>query len=57
MANPRPAAPPRIGSDARAILTELGYASRDIERLQERGIVGPIEWFRRAPSDPPSELA
>jgi crotonobetainyl-CoA:carnitine CoA-transferase CaiB-like acyl-CoA transferase len=57
MANPRPAAPPRLGSDARAILTELGYASRDIERLQERGIVGPIEWFRRAPSDPPSELA
>ena len=48
VANARPAAPPRIGSDARTILTELGYAARDVERLQDAGIVGPIEWYRRS---------
>jgi crotonobetainyl-CoA:carnitine CoA-transferase CaiB-like acyl-CoA transferase len=48
VANARPAAPPRIGADAPAILTELGYAERDVERLQDAGIVGPIEWYRRA---------
>jgi crotonobetainyl-CoA:carnitine CoA-transferase CaiB-like acyl-CoA transferase len=45
-ANARPAAPPRIGSDAPAILAELDYAPADIERLQDAGIVGPIEWYR-----------
>jgi crotonobetainyl-CoA:carnitine CoA-transferase CaiB-like acyl-CoA transferase len=48
VANPRPAAPPRIGSDAQVILAELGYAPGDIERLQEADIVGPIEWFQRS---------
>ena len=48
VANARPAAPPRIGSDARAILTELGYAASEVERLEAAGIVGPIEWYRRA---------
>ena len=46
--NARPAAPPRIGSDAPAILTELGYAASDVERLEAAGIVGPNEWYRRA---------
>jgi crotonobetainyl-CoA:carnitine CoA-transferase CaiB-like acyl-CoA transferase len=46
-ANPRPAAPPRIGSDALAILGELGYAAGDVVRLQNSGIVGPVEWFQR----------
>ena len=49
VANARPAAPPRIGSDARAILTDLGYAATDVERLQDTGIVGPIEWYQRSP--------
>ena len=48
IANARPAAPPRIGSDAPAILTELGYTASDIERLEDTGIVGPIEWYRRS---------
>ena len=48
VANARPAAPPRIGSDALAILAELGYAATDVDRLQATGIVGPIEWYRRA---------
>jgi crotonobetainyl-CoA:carnitine CoA-transferase CaiB-like acyl-CoA transferase len=48
VANARPAAPPRIGADARTILSELGYAARDVERLQDAGIVGPIEWYRRS---------
>ena len=47
VANPRPAAPPRIGSDGPVILTELGYAASEIERLEDAGIVGPIEWSRR----------
>jgi crotonobetainyl-CoA:carnitine CoA-transferase CaiB-like acyl-CoA transferase len=47
VANARPAAPPRIGSDAPAILAELGYTASDIERLEDSGIVGPIEWYRR----------
>jgi crotonobetainyl-CoA:carnitine CoA-transferase CaiB-like acyl-CoA transferase len=46
VANPRPAAP-RIGSDGPVILTELGYAASEIERLEDAGIVGPIEWYRR----------
>ena len=45
---PRPAAPPRIGSDAPAILAELGYTTADLDRLIDSGIVGPTEWFRRA---------
>jgi len=49
----RPAAAPRIGSDARAILTELGYSSTDIERLEDAGIVGPVEWWRRRVADRP----
>lgn len=47
VANPRPAAPPRIGSDGPVILIELGYAASEIERLEDAGIVGPIEWYRR----------
>jgi len=43
----RPAAPPRIGSDARAILVDLGYGATEIERLERDGIIGPVEWFRR----------
>ena len=45
---PRPAAPPRIGSDAPAILAELGYSALDVERLTANGVVGPTEWFQRA---------
>jgi crotonobetainyl-CoA:carnitine CoA-transferase CaiB-like acyl-CoA transferase len=48
VAHARPAAPPRIGSDAGAILAELGYAADDVERLENSGIIGPIEWFRRS---------
>ena len=46
----RPAAASRIGADAPAILAELGYSSADVERLIANGIVGPTEWFQRAPS-------
>jgi crotonobetainyl-CoA:carnitine CoA-transferase CaiB-like acyl-CoA transferase len=46
VANARPAAPPRIGSDARAILAELGYAASDVARLEDAGIIGPIEWYQ-----------
>jgi crotonobetainyl-CoA:carnitine CoA-transferase CaiB-like acyl-CoA transferase len=52
VANARPAATPRIGSDARAILTDLGYTATDVERLQDTGIVGPIEWYQRSPLTP-----
>jgi crotonobetainyl-CoA:carnitine CoA-transferase CaiB-like acyl-CoA transferase len=44
----RPKAPPRIGSDAPAILAELGYSAVDVERLISRGVVGHTEWFQRA---------
>ena len=44
---PRPAAPPRIGSDAAAILATLGYTAGDVERLKASGVVGPVEWFHR----------
>jgi crotonobetainyl-CoA:carnitine CoA-transferase CaiB-like acyl-CoA transferase len=44
---PRPAAPPRIGSDAPAILGDLGYTAADVDRLIASGIVGPTEWFHR----------
>jgi crotonobetainyl-CoA:carnitine CoA-transferase CaiB-like acyl-CoA transferase len=47
IANPRPTAPPRIGSDAKTILADIGYEAHDIERLQDSGIVGPTEWFQR----------
>ena len=47
----RPAAPPRIGSDAPAILTELGYTATDVERLIATGVVGPTEWFQRGRPD------
>jgi crotonobetainyl-CoA:carnitine CoA-transferase CaiB-like acyl-CoA transferase len=43
----RSAAPSRIGSDAAAILAELGYAASDVERLVARGVVGLVEWFHR----------
>jgi crotonobetainyl-CoA:carnitine CoA-transferase CaiB-like acyl-CoA transferase len=43
----RPAAPSRIGSDAPAILDELGYTALDVERLVAGGAVGLVEWFRR----------
>ena len=46
VSNARPAAPPRIGSDAPAILAELGYAASDIVRLEDAGIIGPIEWYQ-----------
>lgn len=42
---PRPAAAPRIGSDAPAILAELGYKAADVERLVGSGVVGHTEWF------------
>lgn len=45
--NARPAAPPRIGSDAPAILTGLGYTATDIARLEDAGIIGPVEWYQR----------
>jgi hypothetical protein len=48
VANARPSAPPRIGSDAPAILAGLGYTASEIERLEDAGIVGPIEWYRRS---------
>jgi crotonobetainyl-CoA:carnitine CoA-transferase CaiB-like acyl-CoA transferase len=41
-----PAAPPRIGSDAPAILAELGYTNADVDRLIASGVVGPTEWFQ-----------
>ena len=44
----RPAAPARLGSDAPALLADLGYTSADVERLIAGGIVGPTEWFQRA---------
>jgi crotonobetainyl-CoA:carnitine CoA-transferase CaiB-like acyl-CoA transferase len=34
----------RIGSDAPAILKELGYSSDDVKRLIAEGVVGPTEW-------------
>ena len=40
----RPAAPPRIGADAPEILAELGYSSKDIERLVSTGAVGQTAW-------------
>ena len=42
----RPPAAPRVGSDAPAILAELGYPPSDVERLISEGVVGPTEWFR-----------
>jgi crotonobetainyl-CoA:carnitine CoA-transferase CaiB-like acyl-CoA transferase len=45
---PRPAAPARIGSDAPAILADLGYTAEDVDRLIAAGIVGPTEWFQRS---------
>jgi crotonobetainyl-CoA:carnitine CoA-transferase CaiB-like acyl-CoA transferase len=49
----RPAAAPRIGSDARAVLTDLGYSTTDIDRLVDAGVVGPVEWWRRKSADRP----
>ena len=43
----RPAAASRIGSDAPAILAELGYTAADVERLVASGVAGPTEWFQR----------
>ena len=34
----------RIGSDAPAILQELGYSGDDVKRLIADGVVGPTEW-------------
>ncbi|SFZ98932.1 CAIB/BAIF family protein [hydrothermal vent metagenome] len=34
----------RIGSDAPEILKDLGYSADDIKRLEEEGVVGPVEW-------------
>ncbi len=39
-----PGAAARIGSDAPAILAELGYSSEDVERLISSGAVGQTEW-------------
>ncbi len=47
----RPAAPPRVGADAPAILAELGYTEKDVERLIADGVVGPTEWFQRGEDD------
>ena len=44
---PGPAA--RIGSDAPAILKELGYSSDDVKRLIAEGVVGPTEWVSEKP--------
>jgi crotonobetainyl-CoA:carnitine CoA-transferase CaiB-like acyl-CoA transferase len=43
---PRPAAPARIGSDAPAILAELGYTNADVDRLIASAVVGQTEWFQ-----------
>lgn len=51
-AQPRPAAPPRIGADADSVLADLGYAAPDIERLAAAGVIGPVEWFDRSPTQP-----
>ena len=50
--NPRPAAPPRIGSDATEILAALGYTVDEADRLEASGIIGPVEWFHREPAQP-----
>lgn len=42
----RPAAPPRIGSDAPAVLRELGYSDAEITALQDSRVVGRTEWAR-----------
>jgi crotonobetainyl-CoA:carnitine CoA-transferase CaiB-like acyl-CoA transferase len=47
----RPAAPPRSGAEAPAILAELGYSAADVERLIASGFVGPTEWFPRGRPD------
>ena len=39
-----PGATARIGSDAPAILHELGYSSEDVKQLIADGVVGPTEW-------------
>ena len=41
---PMPGAPVRVGSSAPAILAELGYSEKDIQRLTTSGVVGPTEW-------------
>ncbi len=41
---PRSSPVSRVGADAPAILAELGYASAEIRRLVEKGIVGRSEW-------------
>ena len=35
----------RIGSDAPAILKELGYSSEDVKKMIAEGVVGPTEWI------------
>lgn len=47
----RPAAAARVGSDAPAILAELGYTATDVERLIASGVVGPTEWLQRGRPD------
>ena len=47
----RPSAPSRVGSDAPAILAEMGYTSADVERLIAQGIVGPTEWLHHREAD------
>jgi crotonobetainyl-CoA:carnitine CoA-transferase CaiB-like acyl-CoA transferase len=42
---PRPNATSRIGSDAPAILAELGYDAKEVERLRSINAVGHTEWF------------
>ncbi len=39
-----PGAAPRSGSDAPAILAELGYSAEDVERRITDGAVGRTEW-------------
>jgi crotonobetainyl-CoA:carnitine CoA-transferase CaiB-like acyl-CoA transferase len=39
----RPRSPlPKIGEHTRALLLDLGYREKEIERLQQRGAVGPV---------------
>jgi len=42
VASPGPAS--RVGSDAPAILADLGYSDEDVERLVSSGVVGQREW-------------
>ena len=40
-----PGSPARIGSDAAAVLAELGYSEEEVERLVSSKVVGATEWM------------